>query len=426
MKLTFSSIISGLVLTVIVSSFFFPIGFRGLPESLNTKQMLGLLGVILFAFRGIREHAVSMRLQTIVSMLIAIVFSCWCYFSCIMNTSDDYTYAKYFLSFAVWIGGAYSIAEIIRFRHGHVDISVLTHYLAAVAVFQCIAAILVDNVPAFQSFVDYYFIQDTTPRDVNRMYGLGCSLDSGGVRFCIILVLMAYQMTHNRLLADNRKLMSLYIFLFLFITVVGCMIARTTMAGFALGMCMLLASYGINRIGTLSKRQVRFYSAFAVVTVIGVIISVYLYNHNALVRKDFRFAFEAFFNYVETGEFRTDSTDRLTNTMWIWPTDFRTWMIGDGLFEHFVHATDIGYCRFTFYCGIIGLSIFSLYFVYNASVVRKKFENATLLSYALLALTFIIWLKVSTDIFQIYALLFCIDADLLADEAEDEELQLED
>ena len=138
---------------------------------------------------------------------------------------------------------------------------------------------------------------------------------------------------------------------------------------------------------------------------------MYLYNHDAGLRRDFRFAFEAFFNYFETGEFRTDSTDRLNNVMWIWPTDFRTWRIGDGLFEHFVHGTDIGYCRFTLYCGLIGLVIFSLYFVYNASVVGKKFKDARLLSLALLALTFIIWLKVSTDIFQIYALLFCVTGD---------------
>ena len=39
----------------------------------------------------------------------------------------------------------------------------------------------------------------------------------------------------------------------------------------------------------------------------------------------------------------------------------------------------------------------------------------------LLSLTFIIWIKVSTDIFQIYAMLFCLDAYCAEDLEEDDE-----
>ena len=127
------------------------------------------------------------------------------------------------------------------------------------------------------------------------------------------------------------------------------------------------------------------------------------------MHSDLRFAFEGFFNWTETGEWSTASTDKLNNEMWIWPSDTRTWLIGSGLFESFVYSTDIGYCRFILYCGLLGFSIFSVFFIYNAYAFNRKFEDVSFLAFLLLVLTFVIWIKVATDIFQIYALLFCAD-----------------
>jgi hypothetical protein len=91
--------------------------------------------------------------------------------------------------------------------------------------------------------------------------------------------------------------------------------------------------------------------------------------------------------------------------MWIWPSDSRTWAIGTGIFGDFAFGTDIGYCRFTLYCGLIGLVLFSIFFIYNGLSVVSYFPDARFLSNLLIALTFIVWLKVATDIFFAYALL---------------------
>jgi len=421
MRLTFSRFISGILLTCIVSLFFFPIGFKGLPSTLNSKQILGVIGILFFAFKSFRDHSLVFRKYTVVSFLLAVTFSVWCYFSCVVNTSTDYTYAKYFLSFSVWLGAAYAVTVLIYAIHGEVDISIITKYLIAVAVLQCVSTLLVDNVSSFQSFVDSYIIQDVTPKNVGRKYGLGCSLDSGGIRFCIILILMAHHIVTHKEIVSNKLWMSLYFITYFFIAVIGCMIARTTLVGCILGLGILFVSYGVVWAGTLSRRQLRFFSLFAVIVIIGVAISIYMYNNNPEVRHDLRFAFEAFFNLFETGEFRTDSSDRLNEVMWIWPDNHITWLIGDAQFEHFAHGTDIGYCRFTWYCGLVGLLLFSIFFIYDAAAVYEKFNNARLLSYALLILTFVVWIKVSTDIFQIYALLFCVSADYMIPGIEDDE-----
>lgn len=134
-----------------------------------------------------------------------------------------------------------------------------------------------------------------------------------------------------------------------------------------------------------------------------------MYQNNHNFYQNMRFAFEGFFNWIEKGEWRTGSTDRLNAIMWVWPESFKSWMIGTGKFGFYTFSTDIGYCRFILYCGLIGFGVFSSFFIFNACVFARKREHFLLLSFLLLSLTFIIWIKVATDIFFIYALFYCLD-----------------
>lgn len=64
------------------------------------------------------------------------------------------------------------------------------------------------------------------------------------------------------------------------------------------------------------------------------------------------------------GVWYTDSTERLNQAMWIWPADndTKTWLIGKAVFSDWgAVGTDIGYCRFVFYCGLTGLCTFILF-----------------------------------------------------------------
>jgi len=197
-----------------------------------------------------------------------------------------------------------------------------------------------------------------------------------------------------------------YFIAFIVIVIIGSVIARTTWVGAIMGLVYMLLYYVRLDRGRISRNQIRFWSMFLGLVFISVFICVILYRVNPEYRRELRFGFEGFFNWAETGVFRTDSTDKLNRIMWIWPKDTRTWIIGKGLFDNWVFGTDIGYCRFTLYCGLIGMGLFSLFFVYNSVSLIRRFPKVTLLALTLLAMTFIIWLKVATDIFFIFALLF--------------------
>ena len=73
-------------------------------------------------------------------------------------------------------------------------------------------------------------------------------------------------------------------------------------------------------------------------------------------------------------------------------------------------GTDIGYLRFIFYFGLIGLSTFVLFIIYSAQLCVKAFPKYKLMFFSILLVGLVVWLKVSTDIFLVFALFICLFA----------------
>ena len=410
-------ILIGTFLSVIVSFYVFSTAFTFLPHNINTKMMLAAFGLAAFLLKGIRDHALFFSWRTLVAALMAVAFSLWCLFVITFNRTTQTVYAEYWISFATWIGGAYGVYIIIRSVYKRVDLPLLTKYLAIVCIAQCAIALMIDNIPIIKTLVQaiFYAEYDFFER-IGRLYGIGCSLDPAGVRFGCVLLLIAHQIASNPEITGSKKKMTLYITAFILITVIGSMIARTTSVGAAIALAYILYRHvHIQRGGFVSGRQLRMFAILSLVLAAIIGIAIYLYNTNDAVHGYLRFAFEGFFNWVETGEFRTDSTDIL-ETMWIWPTTFRDWMIGTGKIGVFIWNTDIGYCNFVLYCGLIGLTLYASYYIFCALSLNKKFKDFYLLSLLLLAFQAAVWAKVMTDIFFILALLMVIDGDDMEEE----------
>lgn len=408
----FIRLIEMFLLTCIVSMFVFPIEFTFLPTGLNTKMILGVVGIIAYIFHSINLKETRLRKTTIVSFVFAVIFSVWCFFSMVANGTPDNTYATYFVSFAVWLGGAFAVCAFIKGLHGKLTLPLLVQYLVFVCVGQCILALVIDNSPAFKNLVDTYIQQGQGYLDqTRRLYGIGAALDTAGTRFAVVLTLLAHLISTDNAVTDRKGQLFIALLSFFFITLIGNMIARTTIIGSTLGLVYLFIRLGTSRKGIISARKLRFYGIFLSILFAAVAFSVWRYNIDPVFRSNLRFAFEGFFNFFETGEFRTGSTDKLNAVMWVWPDNFRDWIIGTGWFGFFMYSTDIGYCRFVLYCGLVGLALFSAFFIYDASIVWRKFRDFKFMAFLLVAITFIIWIKVATDIFWIYALLFCLPDD---------------
>ena len=415
-------LIVGFILTLVVSFYVFPIEFTFLPQSINSKIIIAIFGIMAYAFDSLKKGAAEISGSVLLALLWAVIFSVWCLFSITVSNTPDKTYVTYIVSFATWLTGAYGVFAALHLEHEDVDLEVLVRYLAWAGVFQCVTAVLIDNYAGFSSFVDSFMAvgQDFYKRS-HRLYGIGAALDPGGIRFSVIQVMIAHLFATHSKVRDNRRSQLFLLLAFSVITIIGSVISRTTLVGSGLGLAYI--GYSLMKLrqgGFITLRMLQTYMIFLFAMTGVLVFSIYFYSASRTFQGYLRFGFEAFFNWAETGAFRTNSTDIL-DTMWVWPEDTWTWIIGQGTMGVFQNNTDIGYCNFILYCGIIGLLIFSFFFIYCHWVQTRKFQNFHIVSLMLTALTFIVWIKVTTDIFFIDALLFCIVGDTLTEESMPEE-----
>lgn len=399
-------IVSYIIVGVLVSFYLFPIGLTFLPAVLNTKNLLAAVGVVVACYHSISRRELTIPKVLLISIAIAVVFSLVSLFAVDYNDTNDYSYATYIVSFFVWLFASYAVCASIKNVHGQVKFPLIVAYMAGVSVVQCVLALLIDSFPVFQELVDTYIDQGQGFLvKVDRLYGIGASLDNAGVRFAVILPAIVAVISTDRSWRDSKIKLLLALFAFFFIVIVGNMISRTTSTGAGLAVLYVIANRDAFRL-TINFNSLKFNFRVAFFILIGVLVTAYLYKTNAVFHGQLRFAFEGFFNWIEMGEWRTDSTDKLNANMWVWPTDTKSWIIGTGLFDNWVYGTDIGYCRFILYCGLVGFSVFAAFFIYQTVAFSYIYPKYIKLLLIYLILVFVIWIKVATDIFFLYALLY--------------------
>jgi len=270
---------------------------------------------------------------------------------------------------------------------------------------------------------------------VNRLHGLSAELDTGGIHFAVVLVLTAWILGN----ASNRITyveLAFYWLSFIAITVIGNMIARTTLAGTAIGLVYLVWKSGIFGL-SIHFERIRVIKVFCVMLLVSLPLIVYSYNTNHKIRQDIRFGFEGFFSLVEKGKWDVASNNTLKG-MVVYPQQAKTWLFGDGyivnpksdpyytgnITKGYYMNTDIGYLRFIFYFGLPGLIAFSVFIIVAGLVCARRLPRYKSLIVLLVVLNFIVWMKVSTDLFFIFALLYSVDA--VREDKEDELLSEDD
>ena len=392
----------GVVLTGSYYSFEFAFG-SSIP---NTKIQLAAIGFLWYIFDTFRARkGIPFSPILLGSAILALLYSIINLIAVDLNNTSDYSYANYLFSFFTWVFSAYPAVALIRLEHGKVSFRLLVLYLTGATLFQCISAILIDQNPSIDEFVSSIVAWDAKfTQESDRLNGFSTALDPAGARFALVVIMIMAAISVDKEIKERpRELYFLIASVFL-ITALGSMISRTTSTGTAVALLMLVL-YSLSGRSSESRSMGPIITAFVVFAVIGFSVGVYLYNTDPYYYEVFRFAFEGFFNLAEKGEFTTNSSEIL-KTMWVWPKDNFGWIIGTGLYDNWVYGSDIGYCRFILYSGLTGFVVFALMFVFLAYRFMVKYPEYRLMFLAFGAMTFIIWIKVSTDILMIYAFFF--------------------
>lgn len=409
------------ILTILTSLYIFPIEFVFLP-SINSKMMLAVLGVMTFFIRlatgqqdGLSKDMIKVGLFAIIVSLCGLISVAW-------NGTNDFTYASYFVSFLVWTFAAYFVICMIRTLLGGVNVRIVCNILIYIALAQCCIALVIDQVPILRDAVNSVIVGFGSMfsggeglEKAGRLYGIGAALDVAGTRFSAIIALSAI-LAYRSHIEEKKCNEVLYILAFFFILTIGSIISRTTGLGALFAILFLLIE---SRGNILGKKNL-----FIPIGLFLLLSILLLIQISPVFEGYMRFAFEGFFNLIESGEWKLSSTETL-KTMYVFPECARTWLIGDGYFNEpsiadpnyvgeisnygmFYMGTDVGYLRFLFYFGSIGLIAFIAYFLFSTSVLLKRFPEYKWVFYALLFMSLTIWFKVATDIYCLFALFLCI------------------
>lgn len=424
----------GTILAVILTSlFYFPFNTSLLP-AVNTKMFLAAIGLVLFMFNSSRKQNAEIKTTFGTVSVWAALVSFVGLIAALVNDSGDYTYASYIVSAWVWMGGAYTVIKFIESVFGKVSLRILTNILVLVCVSQCILSQIINSNPLVADWVDSFMVSTGfMGKPDGRLYGIGCALDVAGLKFCVVLMLLAYFAMHPSRKINVYWEIILYMAAFAVICIFGSMISRTTSIGVMLVLAYWIVVSMYKRESKLQEQYKSFWQIVLVSLLLLIPIIIYFYHTNSAFYTNLRFGFEGFFSLVETGEWKVRSNSQLMS-MWVWPDNLKTWLIGDGYFGNplntnpyyigpastdYYMGTDVGYCRFVFCFGLIGLAVFSLYFFICAKCCSNNMPQYKMVFWMILLMNFVGWYKVSSDIFPIYALLLLLDKEPIESHTEE-------
>lgn len=424
-------IISILVTLVITSLYFFTFELRPLPGA-NTKMIMAGLGLIVIGIQMARQKNPLINTGFFKLVLLASLVSLIGLFAVVFNDTSDFEYATYIVSMLVWISAAYVVITWMKFVHGTVSVELLAQYLVAVSVMQCVLALVIDSYMPLKQLVNSIMV--VTPVMEKRLYGMDASLDIAGSRFSVVLVLIVYLM--SRISKNKSYKVISYIVAFFVIAIVGNMISRTTTVGVIVALCYFIFLLFRKQDNSVVKLR------YILILFVGILVCLlpflcYLYQINTSFHENIRFAFEGFFSLAEKGKWEVHSNEMLKD-MYIFPDNLKTWIVGDGYFDNpyfadkyytgpawagYYKGTDVGYLRFIYYFGLIGLFAFSAFMLKIGQILMDRFHEERIMFLIIILLNFIIWFKVSTDLFVVYALFLMIPKS--GDEEFDKCLKLE-
>lgn len=416
---------------VVTSCYFFPFVPAALPMA-NSKMILAVIGLVLLGISLTKKGNASVDRDFLNLSLWAFAISLVAFVSVTYNHTQDNTFSTYFMSMWVWLGGAYALVYLLKTIYGQVSVPLVINYLIVVCVVQCVLALVFDSNASAEdwharTFAGEGYMGNT---DEDRLHGIGCSLDVAGFRFAAVICMAAFLLCRD----FNKRsgwISAIYLAAICFITIVGNMMSRSTVIGTAIAVLYILF------LSVAKNENHKLFVQFSVFVVFASSICIYLYNVDAAFRSNLRFGFEGFFSLAETGEWQTNSNEILKN-MVIWPDNLKTWIIGDGyinnpldksqesfdpyyvgpIYGGYYMGTDIGYLRYMFYFGIVGLLAFSLFLIHVCKICMTRFPAFKWMFLLVLVVNFIEWFKVSTDLFVVFAPFLCISA------AENEEAKL--
>lgn len=365
--------------------------FIFIPHSIN--MFMGFIGLILSTrtnVKNIINSRTDARINDIIKLILP--FMIISVFSMIINMSSDMKFIRYGMSVFLAYYGAYWLAYMFYKCYGTLNLKILVRYLLFATLFHQLIALIMFFDSSIYNILQSFVRSDASAMEAMdrtlgiRLQGLGASFFTAGLIYGYVLIILALALKQG---VFNTKEQSFILTSYMFITLVGIMMARTTIVGFAIGLVILFSYY----VTSFSKFIKTFISFVLIISVLYIAV-IYIYPS---ILSDFEglfaFAFEIINNYNDSGEIQSGTTDSLLEMWGTIPSTLKTWLIGDARWtaadgRHYYMKVDVGYLRNLWYFGLIGTFIYLLYNFNSLKLVldRRCVFNKNVGCYAWIAL----------------------------------------
>ncbi|MDR0789423.1 MAG: hypothetical protein LBO06_01365 [Bacteroidales bacterium] len=337
----------------------YPVVFRFLPN-VAFRTIYGIIGTLILVFSKKQQLVIGNNVLKVVYALLAVLI--FAIVSNIVNGTTESQFIYLIYSFILVFLAAYVVTRMIKSVHKRVDFDLISTYIIAAATLQCLLSALMVLIPSFGTFMLETLTKPESAGSVAagksfRLLGVGAQFVTLGIinSFALLMIVDKLKDKHS------IKTTLLLFLLFIFITIIGSMMSRTTILGVAIGLVLMFV---FNRFQIQRYIKPIIFGAFFVALLYFVALPA---STKAKFDNYFEFGFEMFYTYDKGGELTTTSTDELREMLLIQPDNWKTWLIGDGYFDDpfrpffYYKDTDVGYFRLIFYFGIFGCIIYTYY-----------------------------------------------------------------
>ena len=381
------------------------------------SYILSVLGGIIF-LKDIKKARNLFQVKFILNLFFSFFLVFVSYLlTYVVNQNGDFYFLKEIVVLDVLlVFGGYFVFSLFKKYYKYVDIHIVLYYYLMCIIIQLVLSLLMFFSQSVYFLLDSMLLRSELESIVvegtreNRLIGFGVAFFTSGVMNSIALVLIVFYSLLERKIISSTFLLSSFVF----ISVVGVMMSRTTM----IGVIVAIIYYLFNKRNMFKAKYIFVLFLCSAFFFLGTFFfDTNLFNQNSKLSVIVDFGFELFENVFIKGEFSTNSTSKMLEMYKIIPDNLKTWFIGDGYFRSslnpelgYYKGTDIGIYRLIFNGGLIGVVFFLLLQYKVVFNLKRSFSFAAVIVVCIML--FIFNLKGVVDYLKFICLFAFLDVNL--------------
>lgn len=378
-------------------TYFYPITLSAFP--ISTGRLLQLIGVLYFAFYAVSYGILKSTFKYFCAGLF--IFIMGCASAIVINGTNDLSMAFIGVLMFIYFCSAFVLSYLVFKAYRKPSIDVVLKLVVIVTILQSIISLLFFAIPTLlENYYSYVIIDDELKSrqesySAFRLIGIGSmQYATSAVQYGIVLWALIY-------LKARRAIRSNFIFFsgVILLGIAGALSGRTF---FILLLFCIPFTFFVCR-----ERRRAFKILLEIFLPLSIVAFVAFSFFYAIYPEAVEWVFEIFINMAtnDSLEVESASTNQLLE-MYIWPTDLKTWIIGDGQAVNpsgfgFYKNTDVGYIRSLYYWGVIGSIVYYYVQVAQYYIIKNLYPSYSFRVYSLFIL-FFLFIFHFKDFWQLY------------------------